>query len=88
MKSVFKYEITSANEVTIVAPQVLRWLHVAVQHGVPCVWAEVDTETEHATHRLCVRGTGHPMKGNEGRHIGTLFLDDGAFVFHVFETLE
>jgi len=30
-------------------------------------------------------GTGHPVKDNPGRYIGTVQMLDGKLVFHLFE---
>jgi hypothetical protein len=62
-------------------------LTVHVQYGKPYIWAVVDpSKTEEYRQFKCV-GTGHQMKLKPGRYIGTFQIQDGALVFHVFETV-
>jgi hypothetical protein len=63
---------------------VLRWLSVDVQRERPVIWAVVDVETPLRQVTVLVRGTGHAMTGDEGRHLGTIQLDGGSLIFHVF----
>lgn len=88
MKRIYKYALDLQDTITVRAPRVLRWLHCDVQHGHPVLWGEVDIETQEREHVLVLRGTGHDMTGEEGRHIGTIMLQGGALVFHLFEAKE
>ena len=62
----------------------IRWLH-AEPHGVTGVtlWAEVDPTLSPGASRVYVRGTGHPLTGDEGTHIGTVVTISGL-VWHLF----
>ncbi len=48
------------------------------------VWAEVSTDEPLVPQDFIVRGTGHPLTGEEGRFLGTVILAGGALVFHVY----
>lgn len=92
MKSVFKYLIEISDVVELEMPVGAVVLHLAEQHGVPCLWALVDLEAPNHTRRFRLAGTGHPIDteyidtavGNRG-HLGTFFMRDGALVWHLFE---
>ncbi len=84
-KSIWKFDIPMTNTAEILAPKGAEWLHVDTQNGWPYIWARVDTEAAQVPHEFCVLGTGHPMSGEEGRHIGSFQMHDGALVYHVFE---
>jgi hypothetical protein len=84
MKTIYKYELGMADSITIETDHVERWLSVDVQRGQPVVWAMVDTDKARQRHTFCIRGTGHPMTGDEHGFLGTVLLDGGALVFHVF----
>ena len=73
------------NAVAIDIPGFVRWLHVDVQYDVVVAWVEVDPAASIEPRRLHVRGTGHPMTGEEGDHIGSVQLQGGALVFHIFD---
>lgn len=84
MKTIHKYELQINDTIQVETDYVERWLSVDVQRGQPVIWAEVDTDKPKQTHTLCIRGTGHPMTGSECSFLGTILLDDGSLVFHVF----
>jgi DNA-directed RNA polymerase subunit RPC12/RpoP len=95
-RKIFKYPLTIDDEIEISMPEGSNILTVQTQAvkpipGIdyltetPCIWAIVDPDAPLTTRRLCIRGTGHAFKGNEGKYIGTFQTDNVALVFHVFE---
>lgn len=83
MKTIHKYQIPISDTITVKAPEDAEPLHVDLQHGQPCLWMRVDTEKESTSHTFHWRGTGHPVDGL-GKHIGTVLVDGGNLVFHLF----
>lgn len=85
--AVYKYVLTEAvNEVVV--PIDARFIHVANQREQICVWAEVSTDPAipECTRTLYVVGTGHLVPEPEKtQHIGSALMQDGAFVFHIYE---
>nr|WP_046285123.1 hypothetical protein [Mycobacterium sp. UM_NZ2] len=83
MSTIWKFTAPVEDTVVLeIAGRVTRWLHVEPDgHAQLTLWAEVSPE-EHTTTKIHVRGTGHPMTGAEGTHIGTAVAD--PFVWHVF----
>jgi hypothetical protein len=88
-RKIFKYPLTIDDEIEISMPEGSQILAVHTQVNylmqIPCIWAIVDTDAPLITRRLCIRGTGHTFKGNEGKYIGTFQIDNGALIFHLFE---
>lgn len=84
MKTIYKYVLKLEDEQTIRMPNGAQILYVAIQHASVTMWVRIDTDNEPRNYRIFCRGTGHPFSGDEGRHIGTVFIHDGALVFHYF----
>lgn len=85
MITVYKYEIPIEDTARINAPRGAIFRHVDTQYEKPMVWAEVDTCLELTEHVLHVRGTGHPFTGDEGDHLGSLMLNGGDIVLHIYK---
>jgi hypothetical protein len=85
MKCIYKYPIKVADEVRIVMPLNTEILCVQVQRDIPCIWALVTKSTEVALRKFRWYGTGHPVEMHSGKYIGTIQMDNGALVFHLFE---
>ncbi len=86
MRTIYKYEIALGDGVIISTHRVVHWLFAALQDGHPMVWAVVETDSGIAPRTIHVRGTGHPMTGDEGEYIGTIQMADGILVFHIFSS--
>lgn len=71
------------------APGLDRLLTVALQNGVPTLWAEVEPESAIKWCTVTIVGTGHAYRrraANDMRvYIGT--VQDAGFVWHYFATV-
>jgi hypothetical protein len=85
MSTIWKYPLAMRDDVTIVMPRAAQVLAVDVQFGRPQLWALVDPDGEPETRHFAVVGTGNPCGLSSTDYIGSVQLDGGAFVFHVFE---
>lgn len=84
-KSIWKFPAPIDEDITISMPFGAEVLTVALQGGVPFVWAKIDTEEPvFALYKFSWRGTGHPA-GGLGKYVGTVLMHGGALVFHLFE---
>lgn len=81
--TIHKYEIPLSDHIRIAMPMGAQVLSVGVQRGKPVLWAKVDPAKPPVFLTLSIRGTGHDAEGL-GPFIGTLLLDDGDLVLHVF----
>lgn len=87
MTRIYKYELTITDVAVIEMPKGAKMLTVQMQHGVACVWAEVDVDAPKVRHAFRVLGTGHPADDvAEMPYLGTIQLHGGDLVFHVFDT--
>lgn len=85
MTTIFKYELPVMDYVEIKMPKYARILSVQVQREQICVWAEVNPDRPQVPHAFWIRGTGHLMgEIAQGTFLGTVQLQGGALVFHVF----
>lgn len=84
-QQVHKFELRLQDRQVIKGHPVVRWLTVQVQHETICAWAVVDTTRAIVETEILILGTGHWLSGHEGRHLGTVQLNTGDLVFHVFE---
>jgi len=88
MKTIYKYPFRPTDRIVIDMPEGAEILCVQMQHGTPQVWAVVNPDAMPKARVLCLRGTGHAMKGNEGHYVGTFQMDGGMLVFHLFEAVQ
>ena len=59
-------------------------IHVDNQREQICLWVRGNPSSESVERRTFVLcGTGHPAPG--GPHVGTVLLQGGRYVFHIFE---
>jgi len=87
MKKIYKYVLEVTGDQSIAMPDAAKVLAIQVQHGKPCVWAEVDSEqTVTAFRRFVTVGTGAPTPEDFDKlhYVGTYQLDSGNFVGHVY----
>ena len=86
MTQIWKYPIEISDVQHVTMPPGAVDLSVQMQHGRPCIWAEVDSDTtEQELRRFVMYGTGQSMRQDHGRFIGTFQTNAGAFVFHLYE---
>ena len=87
MKTVYKYELPTSGTVSFSMPRDSEILSLQVQHGTPCIWALVDTESAPCMRWFSVYGTGDEILSSTQKFIGTFQVSEGNLVFHVFEDL-
>lgn len=90
MSVIWKFEL-KPNEgdsmvATIPMPAGAQVLTVQMQGVTPKIWALVDPAAPKTDRQFQVAGTGHPVNLRPGaKYLGTFQMNDGTFVFHVFE---
>jgi len=86
MKTIYKYPLeNTSGKYAISMPSEAEILYINAQRNVPCIWAMVDTEKPIETRQFRLYGTGHPVEENDLFHHGSFFMQEGRFVFHLFE---
>lgn len=84
MRTIWKYELGVADAIVMYLPQGAIILTVQNQDGRMTMWAEVLPDAPKERRIFVIRGTGHPMQGNETIYIGTVQMSYGL-VWHVYE---
>ena len=87
MRTIWKYALEwTADPQPLMIPydsMSLLGPHVAIQHGVICLWVEVDTEKPPREYVFHIRGTGHQVP-EDVDYLGSVLTEEGAYVWHVF----
>lgn len=86
MRAIWKFEVTPTDRFVIDMPKEAKLLAVQVQHGVPQLWAEVDTDNAKEYRTFAIYGTGNMLPSDPGKYVGT--FQDGIFVWHLYEINE
>lgn len=85
MNTIHKYALHLRNQTDIMMPENAVVLCTQVQYGIPCVWAMVNPESHLVQRSFVMYGTGHEIREPLGEFIGTIQMDEGALILHVFE---
>lgn len=85
--TIWKFEASLDDTLCIDMPRDAEILHVALQNGIPCIWARVVPDRLQEARHFAWRGTGHPVNMN-WRHIGSVLMARDALVFHLFEAIQ
>lgn len=86
MKSVFKYPLAVTDTQTLLLPTGSKVLSVEEQYGSIVLYVLVDPtpEAETEPRRFLIHGTGHDVTNPDADFVGTVKLEGGALMFHVF----
>lgn len=86
MRAIYKYPLLSTGANIIDIPDGWKPLHVGMQLGTPCVWAQIETEQPKRKRTLWVVGTGWSLPDTccSNCFLGTAHTDD-SLVWHVFD---
>jgi hypothetical protein len=69
-------------------PKGAKILHLGVQHNNIQFWAEVDPNADHEMRKFVMYGTGHMIAPSlTHEYIGTIMLNQGLLVLHIFEII-
>lgn len=89
--TIYKYEIKTADRITINMPRKAQILHIESQGGIiACMWALVNPKNEYEKRTFYIYGTGHQIAKCDERdlkYLGTYQLFNGTFVGHLFEKI-
>ena len=89
-KQVWKFELTPSRKQAIEMPINAEILTIQTQFGNPCIWALVDPNAKKEQRGFEIFGTGLSIIYDMlvvRNYIGTYQVNDGQYVFHVFERI-
>jgi len=88
MTTVHKIVLTIDAQQKVYLPEGAEILCAREQHNDICIWYRCEPDNEKKVRVILIRGTGHPAPSkHEAIYIGTVSLDGGRLMFHVFEAL-
>lgn len=89
MRAIFKYPIDIAGNTVLLVPTDFELLDIGEQRGGLVAWGVAEIKDSGAPInrmfeiKLCIRGTGRTLQGNEGDFIKTVQMANGL-VWHIF----
>jgi len=85
MKIIHKYQLLNETH-SINVPEGAEILSVQTQNNVPCIWMLINPkETKFDIRTFSMYGTGNTFNQDGKKYIGTVQLDGGSSVMHIFE---
>lgn len=88
MRTVWKYELAIDDYIDVEIPKGAEILTFQIQSDKPCIWCLVDPNVEKETRRFRLAGTGHDIKEDNLKYIGSCQVHEGVLIFHLFEILD
>lgn len=86
-KTIWKYRLTEISN-SISVPRGAEILSVGIQYGTGCIWMLVNpSDLVRNLRTFIIHGTGQPIEGEVGKHIGTFQNEAQGTVWHIFETM-
>lgn len=86
MRTIWKETLKVQSEQIIIVPEGAEPLSVQMQNGHPRIWFMCDPTQGKVNRTIRIVGTGHDFNEAElGRFIDTFQIDNGVYIFHVFE---
>lgn len=88
MKTIHKFHL--APPFIVPMPAKAKVLSVQAVDNYPVMWVELDTDDVYVKRNFMVIGTGHPFPEHvtKSEHIGTIQVDGGKIILHIYEELE
>lgn len=86
MDTIWKFPLERTDNQLIKVTKGARILSAKMQHGVPCLWIQLDPKAPQEDMEIIIRGTNHPID----REMHLTFIDtliDNQFVWHVFANI-
>jgi hypothetical protein len=88
MRTIWKFAVPVTDYFDLTMPAESQILSVQSQRNDPQLWALVYPDAPKQTRHFRLIGTGHPIHDakDNWNFIGTVQLEGGSLIFHLFET--
>lgn len=84
--TIWKYQLELDDEQVVMMPRHSKIIACQVQNDQICLWARVNSKQPTLDRRVIrIVGTGHPCEEVSLEHLGTVQMEGGRLIFHVFE---
>lgn len=90
--NIYKFQLNYDEGITVLhTHRIIRPLSVQMQNMVPCLWAEVDEDSEQIEYIVLALGTGHGLNHTmeyvainyeDAIYCGT--VQEGPYVYHIY----
>ena len=86
MEKIYKYPLELVDFQTVELPVGAKVLYTEVQNEQICLWALINPESPKIDRNVRIFGTGHdvPDTITERQYYGTVLMQNGQFVWHIF----
>ena len=85
MKAIWKFTLHGPKQ-KVDMPKGAQILSLQTQHNEPTIWALVDEHAENESRVFISVPTGARFDPEDGAYLGTVQMNGGSLVFHIYET--
>ena len=87
-KKIYKYPLTVEGKILLELPEGAEILTFQTQRDFLCIWALVNPDAPKVKREFRMYGTGHDVKEDGLKYIGTCQQFNGGLIWHLFEVCE
>jgi len=88
VRTIYKYPLEFLGRQDVALPVGAEFLSVQMQRDSICMWFIVDPEDPKETRTFFIVGTGHAMPPGNFLFLGTVQMEDGRFIWHIFSEVK
>ena len=85
---VWKYQLQIEDKFMIRMPSGAQILRFDIQTGTPVIWVAVDDIEPLVERHFILVGTGHYFDAHDLLYMGTIQMNEGTLIWHLFEELK
>jgi len=85
IKKIWKYDIPIHDNFSFLMPSGAKILHFGLQYNLPWIWVLINPSKETTLRRFRLVGTGHTIKEEGLKYIGTIKMAQDRLIYHLFE---
>lgn len=85
MEVIYKYHIRNVKEQILMLPIGAKIIHVHHQFKDGMIWAQINPKAKLEERKFELVGTGHDFDPKNKTYLGTIHLDAGNYVFHLYD---
>ena len=87
-KAIWKFSIKDLDVDCVSMPKGAEILDVGIQRGEIQIWAIVDPDANTEDRSFSIYGTGMIIDPEGKKYLKTIFVQNGDFIWHIFEILK
>lgn len=83
--AVWKWDLAVTDIQKLEMPVMAKLLCVQIQYGTPRLWALINPDALTEERTIVTLGTGLRFDSHPGEYVGTYQINNGLWVFHIFD---